>query len=285
MKRNRSSLSAAGIAIVRALESAKPANERLVDDPYARRFVNGGLFHLVNFFYRLGIGERKGPGVWEFLIARERYIDDCLAERLADGIEQLVILGAGFDARAYRFKALQRGGVRIFEVDHPATQAAKVEKLKTIFGKAPEHVTYVGVDFNTEALGVRLAACGYDEGRKSLFIWQGVTQYLTPAAVDETLAFIRHHSGAGSTVIFDYVDPATLKGGGKHGEVRSMRRYSSLTGEDLVFGVPIGEMEPFMRERGFTQIQNADHQKLEALYFRQRAVMDGYAIVSAVVPV
>lgn len=287
MKRNRSSLSATGIAIVRALESAKPADKRLFHDPYARRFVSGGLFHLVNFFYRLGLGERKGPGVWEFLVARERYIDDFLLEGLAGGIEQLVILGAGFDARAYRFEALRRQGVRIFEVDHPATQAVKLEKLKAVFGKAPAHVTYVGIDFNSETLADRLAECGYDEGRKSLFIWQGVTQYLAPASVDETLAFIRHHSGPGSSVIFDYADPATLSGGGKHGEVRSMRRYSSLTGEDLVFGVPIGEMESFLRERGYTQIRNADHQTLEELCFRQsnaqRSVMEGYAIASAVV--
>ena len=65
-------MTATGIAIVRAIESEKPAGERLVYDPYARRFVNSGLFHIVNFFYRLGLGERKGPGVWEFLIARER---------------------------------------------------------------------------------------------------------------------------------------------------------------------------------------------------------------------
>lgn len=288
MKRSQSSMTAAGIAIVRALESEKPAETRLIYDPYARRFVNGALFHLVKFFSRAGYGERKGPGVWEFLIARERYIDDYLCARLDEGLEQLVILGAGFDARAYRFDALQRNHVRTFEVDHPATQAAKLEKLIAIFGKRPPHVTYVGVDFNTQSLGQRLAECGYDEARKTLFIWQGVTQYLTPQAVDDTLAFIRRHSAAGSSVVFDYADPAILSGAGGHGEVRSTRRYGRITGEDLIFGIPIAEAERFLEERGFTQIENADHRKLEQLYFSQgparRSVASGYAIASGVVP-
>jgi methyltransferase (TIGR00027 family) len=288
MKRNRSSLTAAGIAIVRALESAKPADERLFYDPYARRFVNSGLFHFVEFFYRLGVGERKGPGVLEFIAARERYIDDYLCARLAEGLEQLVILGAGFDARAYRFEELKLGRVRIFEVDHPATQAAKLDKLARIFGAAPAHVRYVGVDFDTETLGARLAECGYDAGAKTLFIWQGVTEYLRPAAVDDTLAFVRQHAGPGSSIVFDYVDPAVLKGDGKHGEVRSMRRYSRLTGENLVFGIPIGEMEAFLQARGFAQVENADHRALEMLYYsngrQARCVASGYAIASGMVP-
>lgn len=288
MKRNQSSLTASGIAIVRALESEKPANVRLIYDPYARRFVNSGLFHFVGFFYRLGLGERKGPGVWEFLIARERYIDDYLAARLAEGLEQLVILGAGFDARAYRFEALDRQGVRVFEVDHPATQAAKLRKLEQVIGRPPSNVTYVPIDFNQQALGERLFDCGYDEHARTLFIWQGVTQYLTPEAVDETLAFVRDHSAPGSSIIFDYADPSILEGAPRHGEVSSMRRYRHLSGESLVFGIPIDEIEAYLEALGFTGIRNADHAALERAYFSNgknpRQVANGYAIASAVVP-
>jgi len=78
MRRNQSSLSASGIAIVRALESKKPAAERVCYDPYARQFVSGALLGLVGFFDKLGYGERKGPGVMGFLVTRERYIDDAL---------------------------------------------------------------------------------------------------------------------------------------------------------------------------------------------------------------
>ena len=286
MKKDQSSLTAAGIAIVRALESEKPAAERICYDPYARRFVNAGLYHLVKFFAALGYGDRKAPGAWEFLVARERYIDDYLVACLAAGLDQLVILGAGYDARAYRFAELKQG-VKVFEVDHPATQAAKLKKLAAIFGAPPAHVTYVPIDFNQQTLAARLAESGYDEGLKTLFIWQGVTQYLTPGAVDGTLAFVARHSGPASSIIFDYMDPSLLSGAPRHGEVSSVRRYGRLSGETFVFSIPIGAVQAFLVERGFCQVNNADHIALEEAYFcrgsRPRKVADGYAIVSAVV--
>ena len=138
-----------------------------------------------------------------------------------------------------------------------------------------------------QTLAERLCASGYDEHRKTLFIWQGVTQYLTPEAVDDTLAFVAGHSGLGSSIIFDYMDATLLAGAPRHGEVSNMRRYRRLSGEGLVFGIPIGGIQAFLEARGFTQVQNADHVALEKAYFsagsRPRRVADGYAIVSAVV--
>jgi methyltransferase (TIGR00027 family) len=285
VKKNQSSLTAAGIAIVRAVESEKPASERVCFDPYARRFVSAGLFYFVKFFAVLGYADWRGPGVWQFLTARERYIDDYLEACLGEGLEQLVILGAGYDARAYRFEAL-KARVKVFEVDHPATQAVKLKKVAAIFGTPPAYVTYVSVDFDRESLADRLLECGYDERRRTLFIWQGVTQYLTPAAVDDTLAFVAGHSGPGSSIIFDYMDPTLLRRAARHGEVSSMRRYRGLTGEGLAFGIPVDAIESFLEERGFTQVKNADHVALEKAYYsgsRPRKVADGYAIATAVV--
>jgi len=285
MKKNQSSLTAAGIAVVRAIESEKPAGERVCYDPYARRFVNAGLYYMVKFFAQLGYADWKGPGVWEFLVARERYIDDCLDPFLSEGLAQLVILGAGYDARAYRFQALKTG-VKVFEVDHPATQAVKLRKLAAIFGARPAHVTYVPIDFDQQSLAERLFASGYDELCKTLFIWQGVTQYLTAQAVDDTLAFVAQHSGPGSSIIFDYMDATLLHGAPRHGEISNMRRYRRMSGEGLVFGIPIKAIESFLEERGFTQVKNADHIALERAYYsgsRPRKVADGYAIASAVV--
>lgn len=285
MKKNRSSLTAAGIAIVRAVESEKPIAERICYDSYARRFVGAGLFYFVKFFAVLGYADWRGPGVWEFLAARDRYIDDYLETCLHEGLAQLVILGAGYDARAYRFEDL-RAGVRVFEVDHPATQATKLKKLAAIFGTPPTHVTYVPIDFNEQTLVERLFQSGYDERLKTLFIWQGVTQYLTPQAVDDTLAFVAGHSGPGSSIIFDYMDATLLSGPPRRGEIRNMRRYRRLSGEGLVFGIPIASIQVFLEERGFTQVQNADHIALQQAYYsgsHPRKVADGYAIVSAVV--
>lgn len=286
MRKNQSSMSALGIAIVRGIESGKPEGQRICYDPYARQFINPVLYKLVRFFDRIGYGELRGPGVMGFLVVRERHIDEYLKRCLAEGLEQLVILGAGFDARAYRFEELKRD-VRVFEVDHPASQATKLEKLEQIFGSRPAHVTFVPIDFNTQRLDQRLFESGYDEKRKTLFIWQGVTQYLTPAAVDATLAFIAEHSGAGSAVIFDYMYPSLLDGTIKRGEVANMRNKRWASGEMMTFGIPEGSVKEFLEQRGFTQVLNADHTFLHDTYFTgenvKRTVAYGYAIASGVV--
>jgi methyltransferase (TIGR00027 family) len=283
MRKNQTSMTAIGVAIVRGIESEKPENERICYDPYSRQLVNGFLYGMVSFFNNLGFSEQKGPGVMGFLIVRERHIDEFLKVQIQTGVEQVVILGAGLDARAYRFDELKR--MRVFEVDHPASQHSKIEKVRKVLGQIPAHVTYVAVDFNTQTLEQRLLESGYDESRKTLFIWQGVTQYLTPEAVDSTLAFIADHSPAGSSVIFDYMYPALLDGTIKRGEVSNMRSRRWASGESLVFGIPEGTMTGFLEQRGFTDVQDADCKFLHDTYFHgtnsSRTVAYGYAIASA----
>ncbi len=220
-----------------------------------------------------------------FLVARDRYIDDYLQSCLDDGLEQLVILGAGYDSRAYRFDRVC--GCQVFEIDHPATQRVKIEKLDKILGNLPDYVVYVPIDFEQETLEKRLFESGYDERKKTLFIWQGVTQYLTPEAVDSTLAFVAHHSGKGSSIVFDYMYTSLLDGSIKRGEVSGMRRYRRITGEGFNFGIPEGTIEAFLEQRGFYQVRNANDQFLKKTYFtgvnQKRKVTSGYAIASATV--
>ena len=227
MKRNQSSLTAEGIAMARALESSKPANEHICYDPYARRFVSAWLWVLGKA--TMGYATRRSPGVLEFLAARTRFIDDYLQSCITDGIRQLVILGAGFDARAYRFEQL-RGQVKVFEVDHPATQRAKIEKIGKILGAPPEHVTFVPIDFGSETLD-QLFTSGYDKRLKTLFIWEGVTMYIAADAVDATLAFVAKNSGVGSSIVLDYIYRGALDGTMKENEVKSMKRWRGVTGE------------------------------------------------------
>lgn len=285
MRKNQTSMTAIGIAIMRGIESEKPEGERLCYDPYARKFVNGALYNLIRYFDKMGYSEKKGPGIMGFLAARERHIDEFLKTQIQANVEQVVILGAGLDARAHRFDELKK--IRVFEVDHPASQTSKTEKVKRILGQLPAHVTYVPIDFNSQILEKRLPESGYDESRKTLFIWQGVTQYLTPEAVDSTLAFIARHSPAGSSVIFDYMYPTLLDGTVKRGEVANMRSRRWASGEMLVFGIPEGTLAAFLEERGFTDVQDADSKFLHQAYFHgknaSRTVAYGYAIASAVV--
>ena len=286
MRKSHSSMTAIGIAIVRAIESDKPEGERICYDPYARQFVNGALYQFVRFFDRLGYSEMRGPGVMGFLTVRDRHIDEYLKTCLAGGVQQVVILGAGYDSRAYRFEEFKQG-VQVFEVDHPATQQAKLRKLEKIFGHVPQYVTYVSIDFNTQTLEQRLLECGYNEHAQTLFIWQGVTQYLTPDGVDSTLAFVACHSGPGSSIIFDYMYTSLLDGTVKRGEVSKMRRDRWLSNEVLAFGIPEGTITAFLEQRGFTQVHDANFKYLHDTYFTgvntTRTVADGYAIASAVV--
>jgi methyltransferase (TIGR00027 family) len=281
MHKRQSSLTAAGIALVRAIESERPVEERICYDPFARRFVPTWMYRFFGFFIRTGHTERRGPGVNGFLAARERYIDDVLQTFLSDGLQQLVILGAGYDSRAYRW---DMSGTRVFEVDHPATQADKLVKLRNIFGKIPEHVMYVPVDFNTQSLGDCLPEAGYDSSQKTLFIWQGVTMYLTGEAVDTVLAFVRSQAGGGSAIVFDYIYRSVLAAR-QHGEVKGMRRYRFMTGEELTFGIPQSSIETFLKERSFRCVKDVNAADLKATYFTgknaRRAVAGGYGIVLA----
>lgn len=283
MKRNQSSITAQGIAFARALESSRPAGERICYDPLARQMLSTPFYLFCRLF--ADYAEARSPGVLGYLAARTRYIDDYLQTRLAAGIDQLVILGAGLDSRAYRLERL-KSLRKVMEVDHPASQQDKLKKVKHILGGLPEYVTYVPLDFDQETLQ-KLFEFGYQQQLKTLFIWEGVTQYLTPEAVDSTLAFVAHHSCPGSSIIFDYVYSAALTATHKRGEVSRMQRSSRFTGEGLVFGIEEGAIEEFLSRRGFTDVQNATSGDLQRTYFTganlARPLAPIYGIVHATV--
>ncbi len=175
---------------------------------------------------------------------------------------------------------------RVFEVDHPATQAVKLPGMKRVVEPLPAHVTFVPVDFNTQPLGERLLASGYDEHGKTLFIWQGVTYFLTAEGVDSTRAFIANHSGPGSTVIFDYFYNETLRDT-QHGYGKAMRRAARLSGEAYMFGIDKGQLEPFLTQRGFRDVRDTTLEDLKPTYLTGpnagRPIPAGVAIASATV--
>jgi methyltransferase (TIGR00027 family) len=265
------------------MESRKPADERVCYDPYARQFVSPAMYVLMRTFWKYA--QRRSPGVSDYLAVRTRHIDEVLRSRLDDGIAQLVILGAGFDSRAYRFPQL-KGRVKVFEVDHPATQAVKLVRLKKIFGAIPDHVTFVPIDFEHESLD-KLFASGYAKHLKAFFIWEGVVMYLDPPSVDATLAWVRQTSGTDSSIVFDYLYAEALNGTLKRREVASMRRYRRFTGEGLVFGIAKGTVAEFLTQRGFDCVHDADTNWLKRAYFigvnQDRPLASAYAIVDATV--
>ncbi len=179
MRPNQSSFTAMATAAERAIEMEKPADERICSDLLARAFLPGWYYSFMKRVTATNYAEKRAAGDLGFIVARCRYMDDLLSESLDGGIQQLVILGAGFDSRAYRFNRLKKG-VKVFEVDHPATQKNKLKKLARILGPGglPGYVTFVPVDFTREPLAKRLSDYGYAEQLKTLFLWEGVTTYL-----------------------------------------------------------------------------------------------------------
>jgi methyltransferase (TIGR00027 family) len=285
MKQNQSSQSAAGVAMFRAIETEKPAGIRICSDPLAHALVGSGFsYALLKGFVISGLYDRLAPGATAFIAMRERTIDDFLIAALADGLEQVVILGAGFDTRAYRIPGIEK--TRVFEIDHPATQQVKLEKLKKVVNPLPGNVTFIPVDFNTQTLEQSLLASSYNPQAKTTFLWQGVTYFLTKEGVDTTLAFIATHSGPGSSVIFDYFYEEVLLNG-TSGYGKALRRAAKMSGEEYMFGIPQGQTTAFLTQRGFRDVQDRSLADLKRLYFTgpnaNRIVPDGIAIASATV--
>ncbi len=264
------SRTAEGIAGARARESARPEGERLFYDPFAYHFLSSRvrLISRIPLLRALSRWRNRRclPGMFGGLVARTRYFDDYLLTCLNNGTGQVVILGAGYDARAYRFQECR--AVTVFEVDRPATQRVKKEVLQRILGGLPGHVVFVPVRFNSENLGEKLPAGGYRSDRKTLFMWEGVTMYLTPEAVDATLAFIAGRSAPGSSVIFDYFPPSVAGGTCPYREAKTLKEMVARYGEALRFGIEPYEIDGFLTRRGFHRIRSISAGECKARYFK-----------------
>jgi methyltransferase (TIGR00027 family) len=181
MREGYASRTAEQNALFRALESSRPERERVCHDPLARHFLTWP-FALVTRLAAIPGGarfaasyiDRRWPGVRSSVVARTRLIDDALAAALDENIEQVVILGAGFDSRAYRIPRLR--AVDVFEVDHPDTQAAKRRVLQRRFSVLPAYVRLVPVDFRRDDLMSAMLGAGYREAARTFILWEGVTR-------------------------------------------------------------------------------------------------------------
>jgi len=258
------------IAMVRVGESRRPEDERICYDPYAIRFISQEVLEFATcnpekYKAFLAQKERLVPGAGNSIIARVRYFDDVVNFSIGEGLEQLVILGAGYDTRAYRIEGLKN--VRIFEVDQPATQKIKVEKIEEIFGSLPCYVTYVSVDIGVDTLGQRLLECGYDRSLKTLFIMEGLCMYLPPETVDETLSFIAHNSGRSSAIVFDYIPKSVVDGTCELQAGKNWRKGLMDVGEPFLFGIKEGEIETFLTHRGFSKVKSVTSKDYKKAYF------------------
>jgi len=175
------------------------------------------------------VPEEGAEGIADLVVARTLYFDRII-DRVVGATPQFVILGAGYDTRAYG--KLRRDGLAFFELDQPTTQKLKIAALQRA-GIDKSHVIFLQVDFNRENASEKLKASGYDPRKKTLFLWEGVTLYLAEADVRKTLQDIRRHAAPGSVVVVDFYGERMIRMGS-----RSLGRKSlAYTGEAFGFGL------------------------------------------------
>lgn len=275
VNREKPSKMAEGIALHRISELTLPEDVRTCYDPYAVYFLSEETLKIFNSLQNdpekaktaAEEHERLYPGFHNSIVARVRYFDDFAEKSVDEGIEQIVMLGAGYDTRAYRIEGLKK--LKVFEVDHPSTQSFKTRKIKEIFGSVPDHVVYVPADFEKELFAQKLFEGGYDSSKRTLFIMEGLTMYIPPNAVVETLKFIIENSGKGSRVLFDYIHESIINGTCEMEIGENLRDYTKEQGEPLQFGIKEEEIEDFLTQFGFSEVQNITGDDYR-VYFEKR---------------
>jgi methyltransferase (TIGR00027 family) len=176
------------------------------------------------------------------LTYRTKMFDAALLDALQGGARQVVVLGAGFDSRAYRFRS-QLGDVHFMEVDYGPTQAYKKQRLSEIAEVIPSNVSFVSMDFTKDNLFEQLHNSGYSEQQNTFFLWEGVTYYLSESAVKDTLRFVRDHSAQGSRIAFDYT-------GATNPAVNNPLNLYARWGEPWLFGFPNDSAREYVQQEG-----------------------------------
>ncbi len=177
---------------------------------------------------------------------------------------QIVILGAGFDSRAYRLSTVQNS--ILFEVDHPATQTLKLAKLRQLLPQMPDHVRFVPLDFDSQSLASALTAGGFDPNSPSIFLWEGVTNYLTTGAVDSVLRYVAGIA-SGSHLIFTYVHRGALDGSGRFADVARLLAGLERLGEPWTFGLYPEQLSGFLSDQGLELEQDLSAKEYRARYY------------------
>lgn len=249
---DHASHTAAHVALFRALESARPT-ARLFDDPYAARFLPmtyrtiawAAQWPPVRRHIEQYIDQRWPAGPRASAIVRTRFIDDLVLDAVTDGATQVVLLGAGYDSRAYRLPALAT--TPVIEIDHPATQQAKMRVVRArIPADRRAHVRFVPVDLSWQALD----AAALDTAARTVVIWEGVTNYLTADAVDTTLRSLAGTLARGSRIVFTYVDRSGLDGSGGFAGLEEWHAEVRRRGEPWTFGFDPASLPSYLADRG-----------------------------------
>ena len=271
----RKDATAQGVAKQRLIETLAEPEERIINDPYADRFVLGASF--IKFMgHRLNVwlAKKLVPGFHEHLISRTRFIDDLVKKNSASGVEQYVILGAGYDSRAHRLEL--PSSLRIFEVDQPEVQARKRSKLPEELSNS-ENMTYVAVDFTHQSLTEQLINAGFDQNKSTVFTLEGVSQYITKEALSSTIKEVAALTQRASSIffisyvsdLFDKNPEACFGKGYPNAEKRAklIMYGSAKVGEPWISFYGAEEIENVLSQNGYSVKENVTLKDLNSRYF------------------
>ncbi|MES2306656.1 MAG: class I SAM-dependent methyltransferase [Gemmatimonadota bacterium] len=248
----------------------------VLEDPLALRIIGPDLRtrlegSLETYERKISVRHRRA-----FLVSRARFADEHLAAALARGVRQFVVLGAGLDTAVYRV-APQEPPLALFEVDHPATQQWKRERLDAAQISLPAGLTFAPIDFTEQTLAEGLTAAGFDFSRPTFVSWLGVTMYLTEAVALETLRVLATLP-AGSEVVFDYVEPRWSWN--PFFWIMRRRQLARLAkmGEPWLSAFKPDALAVKLRSMGFSKIEDLGGKALNSRFFANRS--DGLKVGS-----
>ena len=222
-------------------------------------------------------------GLYGAQLCRARYIDDAVLAALEQDVGQVVILGAGLDTRPYRLPGIEH--IKVFEVDLPAVQQDKIQKIEKYLGRLPKHVTFLAIDFDTQTLESIFTGTTFDSSRPAVFIWEGVTQYITEEAVRQTLAFVGK-SAPGSIIVFTYVLKSVIE---RRSDIPDADHLMNAVARDspFIFGLEPSAIQAFLQPYHLTLIADVGNAYYQEKYLkpldRRLVVSEAERIAHAVV--
>ena len=267
---------AQGVAKQRLIESLAKSEKRIINDPYAENFVLGAsIIKLMGHKLSVWITKKFAPGFHEHLISRTRFIDDLVKNAAAQGLEQYIILGAGYDLRAHRLNLPST--LKIFEVDQEEVQNRKRSKLPSNVPNL-ENIKYVSVDFNHQSLKKQLLDAGFDESKSAIFTLEGVSQYISKQAVKSTLEEIEELTKKTKAIFYiSYVDtrlktdPKLCFGKGypqPEKKAKTVMHLAAKVGEPWISFYTPDEIKIILSEYGFRLIEDKTLIDLNTEYFK-----------------
>ena len=281
MRTDTPSRTAQYMALFRAIETLRPSQKRLFTDPFAMIFLDNTLKLAVKIssipFLRnliFKIIQNKAPGALSSGIARTKYIDDLLEQTISDGVEQVIILGAGFDTRALRLNFLKN--ISIIEIDHPDTSNIKIKKLENKIGNLPSNVKYYQLDFEKQNLTDLATKYNLNLDIPTTIIWEGVTNYLNQEAVNKTFEFIQKFSDK-TYIIFTYIDKLVLENPQAFQGTEQLFKNLKKSEEPYTFGIQPDKLSEYLNKFDLTLIENKSADEYRNKYMPERTNLNkGY---------